>query len=266
MLHIAVPYKMMYDYRGDFMQQYFYSKRAQINDYIVLNDEQAHHVSHVLRMRENDVVRIVDKENTMFFAHLLFEGKKVIAHLDQKIEDHTRNAVRITLLQGMIKKEKWDYVLQKSAELGVDCIVPFTSSRTVVKAKEERMDKKLLRWNKILLEACEQCKRSTLVDLKEPCLLKDAARYKSELNIIAYEDAGATSEKLHRLLAKYPKISSVTIAIGSEGGFSKEEVSMLMEMGYHRVSLGARILRAETAALAAIHGTSFYYDMAGDKQ
>ena len=51
MLHIAVPYKMMYDYRGDFMQQYFYSKRAQINDYIVLNDEQAHHVSHVLRMR-----------------------------------------------------------------------------------------------------------------------------------------------------------------------------------------------------------------------
>lgn len=128
------------------------------------------------------------------------------------------------------------------------------------------MDKKLLRWNKILLEACEQCKRSTLVDLKEPCLLKDAARYKSELNIIAYEDADATSEKLHRLLAKYPKISSVTIAIGSEGGFSKEEVSMLMEMGYHRVSLGARILRAETAALAAIHGTSFYYDMAGDKQ
>lgn len=246
------------------MQQYFIEQHAEPAVRILMSDEQAHHISHVMRMKEQEQIRIVDPASSLYLAAVHYEGKQVYADILEPIVDMTRNRVKITLLQGMIKKEKWDFLLQKSAELGVDRIVPFTSSRSVVKAKEERLDKKMQRWNKILLEACEQCKRSTRVDLCEPCDLKQTINFAGDLNLIAYEDADACSEKLCDVLKQHPDVSHVTLAIGCEGGFSKEEVDMFVAQGWHRVSLGTRILRSETAAMAGINSISFFYEMAGE--
>ncbi|MEG2507005.1 MAG: 16S rRNA (uracil(1498)-N(3))-methyltransferase [Longicatena sp.] len=245
------------------MQQYFINTNFEKNAKIELNKEQAHHVAHVMRMKEGTRIRLANLIGQLFYASIGYEdgGKKVFAQVLEEIVDNTKTRVKITLLQGMIKGEKWDYLLQKSAELGVSQIVPFVSSRSVVKSKEEKIDKKMIRWNKILQEACEQCKRSTLVDLKEPVSFEELITYRSELNIIAYEDADTLSESLSRVLCAHHNITSVSIVVGCEGGFSKEEVAYLQGEGFLSVSLGARILRAETAALALTNSIVFYYDM-----
>lgn len=246
------------------MQQYFIEEETSVGQNVQLNKEQAHHITNVMRMREFERIRIVDTQEQMFFAKVQFKEKAVFAQIEETIEDRTRTNVTITLAQGLIKGEKWDYLLQKSAELGVSKLVPFTSSRCVVKTKDEKQDKKLARWNKILLEACEQCKRSTLVELVAPTTLSELSEHRSQLNLLAYEDADVSSERLCDILMSHRNITSVTIVIGCEGGFSKEEVVQLEQSGFLRVSLGARILRAETAALSLVNTTAFFYDMQGE--
>ena len=248
------------------MQQYFIDQTIKVQDEVLFNKEQAHHISHVMRMKENDVIRIADYKGHMFFAHLLFKNGDVSCIIDEEIQDCTKNLVSITLAQGLIKKEKWDFLLQKCGELGVDEIVPFTSSRTVVKTKDEKQDKKLQRWNKILLEACEQCKRSTLVNLHEPVpfskLVKKSEDY--DVKLIAYENAEVKSFHIKDVLKSYPNAKKVFVCVGCEGGFSEEEVVELEQHGFQRISLGGRILRAETAAMVVTHAISFYYEMLGD--
>lgn len=246
------------------MQQYFIEQPATLGDVIEMNKEQAHHIGHVMRMRAGDVIRIADSHAHLFYANVVFHGNTVLAQIQEPIEDHTRTRVSITLAQCLIKGEKWDYLLQKSAELGVERIYPFTSSRCVVKTKDDKLDKKMQRWNKILLEACEQCKRSTLVALQEPDKLQELIHIEADLKLIAYENADIHAQRLCDILPKYPDSKSIVVAVGCEGGFSPEEVTFLVEHGYHCVSLGSRILRAETAALSLINSISFYYDMVGD--
>lgn len=247
------------------MQQYFIDQKIQLQDEVEMNKEQSHHISNVMRMKENEIIRIADYDSHMFFAHVLFKNGKVFAHIDEEIEDHTKTIVPITLAQGMIKKEKWDFLLQKCAELGVAEIIPFISSRTVVKTKDEKQDKKMIRWNKILQEGCEQCKRSTLVKLHSPVqfssLIEKSKEY--DVKLIAYENANMKSHHIKDVLKLYPHAKNVFMVVGCEGGFSEEEVLHLEREGFVRVSLGGRILRAETAAMTLITMISFYYEMVG---
>lgn len=247
------------------MQQYFIQDRITNQTRVLMSQEQAHHISHVMRMHEAQQIRVVDVDGMLYLGSIHYQDAQVYAILQGMLQPCTHTNISITLLAGMIKKDKWDMLLQKSAELGVDTIVPFTSSRCVVKISQERMDKKLQRWQSILQEACEQSKRVTLVKLHEPCEMHRALHFTSDVNLIAYEDADAISEKLSAVLKRAPHAKSVTIAIGCEGGFSKAEVASFVEAGYHRISLGHQILRSETAAMACINSTSFFYEMAGEE-
>ena len=212
-------------------------------------------------MKDHAIVRIVDVAYTIFLASIQKVNKEVKATILEQIEDKTKLPIKVTLVQGLIKGEKWDFLLQKTSELGVHTIVPFSSKRSVVKTKKESIDKKLMRWNKISLEACEQCKRSTLVQIEEPISFSEITNYKSQLNIIAYEDADCESESLGKIMKQNPNITSITFVVGCEGGFDKEEVAYLEKHGFQRVSLGTRILRAETAAMYVVNAANFYYDM-----
>lgn len=247
------------------MQQYFLMKSIQINDVLEMDKEQSHHIANVMRMKPEEKIRIADGFGHVYLAHVMFKNKKVFAVVDEEIVDITLPNISITLAQGLIKKEKWDFLLQKCAELGVSRILPFVSSRCVVKAKEDRQDKKKERWNKILLEACEQCKRSTLVELEDTCSFSALKNEEADLKLIAYENADRVSYKLSDIVKQHPNAKSAVVVIGCEGGFSLEEVEELEHAGYQRVSLGSRILRAETAAMSMIDRIGFYYDeMAGE--
>ena len=231
-----------------------------------MTKEQTHHIRRV--MQQGDVIRVADNSGRVLLAEVEYHQEEAAARVVREVRDCSQTSVELILAQGMIKGEKWDYLLQKSAELGVAEIIPFVSSRCVVKIKDEKSEKKIVRWNKILCEACEQCKRSTLVRLQPPCTFSQLSQIDADLRLIAYEDADLKACNLaavFEVLRAHPSPKRVLMVVGSEGGFSADEVEALTATGFHRVSLGGRILRAETAAISLLNSIEFYYDMAGEK-
>lgn len=243
------------------MQQYFIEKEAKMNDLILMNENQSHHIKTVMRMKEDQLIRIVDVKQNVFLAEVKYQQANVYALLKETLIDDSSNKVKIILAQALIKKDKWDFLLQKCSELGVDEIIPFECKRCVVKSKDEKMSKKKQRWNTILMEACEQCKRSSIVELHDIVDFKALKDIQADLKIIAYEDASASSEHLKDVLKAHPNAKTICVVVGCEGGFELAEVEYLMEYGFKRVSLGNRILRAETAAMALVNTVSFYYEL-----
>ncbi len=243
------------------MQQYFIEQVAAINDVIEMNENQSHHMKTVMRMKEDSIIRIVDTNQKVYLAKVKYQDQKVFAVICEEIQDFSQNKVKLILAQALIKKDKWDFLLQKCSELGVDEIIPFECKRCVVKSKDEKINKKMQRWNTILMEASEQCKRSSIVKLHDVTHLKEISQIEADLKIVAYEDASASSEHLKDVLKMHPHVESVCMVVGCEGGFELEEVNYLLEHGFIRVSLGSRILRAETAAMSLVNTIGFYYEL-----
>lgn len=227
------------------MQQYFVEMPLTPGEVIELPEDKAHHAFNVLRMH-HETVRLVSGE-TGYFAEVYREGKRGMAKVLS--QDHACNELssQITLCMALIRREKFELVLQKATELGAARIVPFVSSRCVAKDRQERADKVMRRREAIILEAAEQCKRNRVPKLEEPVSIGDLKNFCSEVNLAAYEKAGQDASKLRDVLPA----SSVTVVIGPEGGFSESEVELLQNDGFTPVSLGNRILRAETAAYYA---------------
>lgn len=240
------------------MQQYFVNAMFE-NGHCALDKEQSHHILHVLRMKENDQICIVDKEGNVFLSTIHVHGKQVIAH---RIQSLTANVspISITLAMALIKKERFDFAIQKACELGVKRIQPFYSSRCVVKCKKEDELRKVERWNKIAMEACEQCRRSDLVEVLPPCSLHDLISMHADLKLCAYEHANHQGDAIKTILQKHDTAQSFLCVIGPEGGFQESEAADLINEGFICTSLGPRILRAETAAMSIVNTISVYYE------
>lgn len=243
------------------MQQYFVNTSIEENEKIYFDSEQSHHIKKVLRMKEGTVVRVVGTSNTVGLAEIGYDGQTCYGEVIEVLACDSESKVKMTLCMGLIKKDKWDFCIQKACECGATTIVPFVSSRSVVKVSEEKSDKKLLRWNKIALEACEQSKRSVATQVSEVVSFKELMSLDADLKIIAYEDADVLGANLAHVLKEHPTCSSMLIAIGPEGGFERTEIDYAVDHGFVCVSLGKRILRAETAAMSALTMVSYHYDM-----
>ncbi|MDD6366216.1 MAG: RsmE family RNA methyltransferase [Stecheria intestinalis] len=238
------------------MQQYFTEVPLEPGMEYVFPKAQAHHAGTVLRMN-HETIRLVH-DGIGYFADAYPKGKEFAARvlsIDPRINELP---FQVTLAQALIRREKMELILQKAAELGVTRIVPFESSRCVVHARSEKADRQKERWNSILQEASEQCKRNRIPELENICSFGQLSGYSSELNLAAYENAYGTSPFLLEVL----KPASITIVIGPEGGFSEEENAALNQMGFSSISLGSRILRAETAAISACALISGYLETA----
>lgn len=240
------------------MQQYFINQIGKLNSYIIFSKEQTHHIQKVMRMKEKETIKVVDVNGTPFLAYVSYVEQSVQGYCYQCLTKKEESP-EITLIQGMIKKDKWDFLLQKTCELGVNLIIPMIASRTIVKISSKDISK-LERYNKIAMEACEQCKRDNLTKVHDPISFNDIKKYKKELNIIAYEDADFHSQALKEVLKANANVKSILYVIGSEGGFSQDEVNLLKQEGFICVSLGERILRAETAAISVVDITRYEFD------
>ena len=211
-----------------------------------MTPEQSHHISTVLRMTDGKIVRLADISGFFFYGLIQINKSGVRVKVTQPIAEKRESKVNITLAVALIKGERWDWMLEKATECGVSKIVPFISSRCVVKDKPEAAQRKLVRYRKILSEAAEQSYRNIVPTITETVTLKQLIDHKSHTNFIAYE-----KENHSYLTDVRAEISSVTIIIGPEGGFSADEVEYLTNNDFISVSLGKRIFRAETAAIAA---------------
>lgn len=226
------------------MQEYFAIEKKD-NEFI-LSKQDLFHIEKVLRMKQGShiVVTYLEKKYDCIvsFSH----GVKI--NIASLLDTDNELTCKITLVYGLPKKDKFELVIQKGCELGVSSIVPFMAKRSIPVMDDKNTIKKLERWNLIAKEACEQSKRNNKVIIEEPVNLSDILKYKSELNLIAYEDLSCDGSKhLYELLENNP--SSITIVVGPEGGFDQKEVNFLVENGFISVSLGKRILRSETAPL-----------------
>jgi len=159
---------------------------------------------------------------------------------------------KITLYQALLKSDKMEYVIQKSVELGVSNIIPYKSKNVVVKVDEKDASKKTARWNKIALEAVKQCGRSDIVSVENVINFNQMKESLVEYDkvILAYENE---KESLKKVINSLEKKEKIAIIIGSEGGFDFDEVEQILtNKNAVSVSLGSRILRAETASLNLI--------------
>jgi len=235
------------------MPRLFIFQKLAVGDEIELSGEEAHHIIRVLRFRQGDVISISDGESE--------ESLGVISDLDVRntkikiriLEKNKSKEVKpfITLLQGLPKGEKLDLVIQKSTEIGVSKVIPVITERTVANIDQSKVESRMKRWNKIALEAAKQSMRIDIPQIGNLTTFDDSLREidKHQLSIIPWEQEKEFSLKT---ILKDMKghITKVAIFIGPEGGFSPDEVKRAKEYGAVSVSLGPRILRTETAAIA----------------
>lgn len=225
-----------------------------------ISGEDARHIALSLRMREGERVTVCDAQGTDYQCVIRRVQPELITFaVTESAPSAGEPSVDVTLYQAMPKGDKLEYIIQKAVELGVGRIVPVLSRRCVSRPDEKSMAKKLTRYNKIALEAAKQCGRGRVPQV-EPMLDFGAALErigKSSLGIFFYENA---ENSLRETLSKKLQ-NEVSILIGSEGGFEPGEAEAAVERGLLPLSLGSRILRCETAPLAAI--TAILYE-AGD--
>ena len=231
------------------MQQYFVKETLDLNQVVALDTQQSFHIAKVMRMKEDDVIVVVDGAKTAYEATLRKVGNICTAEMTARLERDNEMNTQVTVVMALIKKDKWDFFLMKATELGAARIVPFKAKRSVVKSDDEKLEKKKQRWMRIVEEAAEQSRRQCVPEVSDPMTLKQLKNVLSEVNLIAYEKDSGSGKLLREALKSS---QSVTIVIGPEGGFDPSEVDELMEMGFECVSLGKRILRAETAACYAL--------------
>jgi 16S rRNA (uracil1498-N3)-methyltransferase len=206
------------------------------------------HISRVLRLRDGDALTLFDGRGGEYTARITgFRKNAVQVDVQEHRAIERESALDLTLVQGVSRGERMDWVMQKATELGVRRIVPVLTERTVVRLDDRQGEKKLQHWRAIVIAACEQCGRNRVPEVSAPLGL-----YETLLTL----DAAATrvllspSGKLR--VRDLPRPVKVTLLIGPEGGLADNEEYAAVTAGFQQVQLGPRILRTETAALAAL--------------
>lgn len=225
------------------------------DDQIVFLPEQARQITAVLRLKPGERVIVLDNSGWEFEAELARLNRKgATAVVLEKRPSINEPALQLTLYQSILKRDNFEWALQKGTELGVARFVPLISERTVA-----RLPKKFGRWQRILTEAAEQSRRGRIPDLAEPVKFEKAVTHlpPGETAVIPWAEARATT--LADVLTS--EVTAVALFIGPEGGFTPQEIALAQQHGVTAVTLGKRTLRSETAALAA---TAVIMQLAGE--
>jgi len=216
-----------------------------------LPEEAAHHVATVLRMKTGEALVLFNGRGGSYRALITrMEKRGVEINIGEHQADDSESPLSITLVQAVMRGQHMDYALQKAVELGVQSIVPLLCLHGNVKLDQEQQPRRHEHWRKIIISACEQCGRNRLPILSMPQRFADwMGADRSELKLILHPRNGK------RLASLKFTGTTLTLLAGPEGGFSDEEVAGAERHGYQSVTLGPRVLRAESAALVAISAT-----------
>lgn len=233
------------------------------HDTLIVTGEDAKHMLQVLRFKPGDVFLAFDGTGLEYEAEVASIGKSsVTGQVIRTYKPGTEPDKRVVLFQGLPKTDKMDWIVQKSVELGVGVIVPMSTQYSVVRMNEKGLDGKLERWNRIAREACKQSGRVIVPEVKAPMAYPDALKWWSgkveetsegaAITVYCYENEGKKCLKDLFKCYNIDHVRSAGIFIGPEGGFSEEEARLAQEHRFSPVSLGKRILRTETAAIAVL--------------
>jgi 16S rRNA (uracil1498-N3)-methyltransferase len=216
---------------------------------LVLEGSAANHIARVLRLRSGDPLTVFDGSGGEFGARIeeLRKEAVVVAVQEHRALDR-ESPLPLTLAQGMSRGERMDWVIQKATELGTSRIVPVFTKRSVVRLDEKQAERKLQHWRAIAVAACEQCGRNRIPELATPVDFFD---------VLAADTSGSTRIVLSpagelRIDDLKEVAAGITVLIGPEGGLEDAEREAAIAAGFKPVRLGPRVLRTETAAIAAL--------------
>jgi len=230
------------------MHRIFLQELSLLKQPVVIRDEKAHYLFSVLRCKTGERLIVTDEKGCSYTAQILSASKKEVAiEITGDYILNTESNLNIILVQGLLKGEKMDIVIQKTTELGVSAIIPVITERSQL-----RETRKHPRWKKIAEEASRQSGRTKIPEILEICSFRDVFDIPALISgkgIIFWEQGG---EKLPAITIRLSHTDKIFLLIGPEGGFSEEEVLLASEKGFFTATLGSRILRAETASIAAV--------------
>lgn len=234
------------------MRRLFY--KGTLAEKINITGQDAHHLMHVMRAKAGQQVTVVDDEGSVALMEMTaFTAESVELTLKERLEGNTESPLELTLVQCLLKSDKMDWIVQKAVELGTNKIQPLASRNCVAQYDGKKAKQRQERWQKIADEAAKQCGRTKLLQV-EPIMgikefLSESGFGEDSPLYFCYENE---EQKTIKEALTNSQVSKATVIIGPEGGFTLEEAQAIEEAGGKSVTLGPRILRAETAAIAAM--------------
>ena len=208
----------------------------------------ADHLTRVLRLSDGAAITVFNGDGHDYGATLRTRGRAAALDIATPGPALAESPLALTLVQSVARGEKMDLILQKATELGAARIVPVVSERTEVRLDEDRADKRRVHWQRVVESACEQCGRARVPTVDPATSLAryaEAAMREPGVKLVLHPEGG-------RRVGELPPAAAITIAVGPEGGYSERDLSMFAIAGFERLALGPRVLRTETAGIAAI--------------
>lgn len=221
-----------------------------LNTTVCLEDQAAQHVAKVLRLKIGDKLHLFNGEGGAWLSEIIAIQKKfVTAQTLGFLDENNESPLYVALGQGICRGEKMDFIIQKATELGLTEFTPILIERTQFNLNGERLQKKIIHWQRVAISACEQCGRNKIPIIHQPTTLQNwLENQSSELNLILHPHT--TQNDFSALKPK-----SVSVLVGSEGGFNEQEVATALQKKFIALKLGPRILRTETAPIAILSVT-----------
>ncbi len=231
------------------MQRYF-----SIDKNLTLTNKDIHHIINVMRMKKNDKIEIVYDEKVYLCLITDISKNDVKYKIEKEITSSSELTKKVTIVIPLVSENKIDLILQKCTELGAYEFIIYDSQRSKVKVND-KIDKKISRWNLIVKEACEQSFRNYLPKVYKIKDLTEITKNNSELKLVA--STKKCEKNLKNILQNSTNCDSIVIVVGPEGGLTDYEEDYLVNIGYNRVTFGDAILRLETAPIFALSAIKY---------
>ena len=232
------------------VSRFFQEGEIQVGEVIALTQANHRHAVQVLRLKLGDSLILFNGKSGEYSAKVSATDKRNSQVVVEEYDPVDReSSLAITLILANIKPDKMDYAIQKAVELGVTTIQPMYTKRSVIKLKSNRLEKKILHWQGVMIAACEQSGRTAIPEIKEPCDFEEIfSKFAGTTQISMLP---GSSNKIQELELG-ENSNEVSLIIGPEGGFSDDEEQIMQSNKVQSVNFGKRILRAETAVVAGI--------------
>ena len=217
-----------------------------MEDELSLSNDTSNYLINVLRKKNGDQIRLFNGKGYSCLAEIILKNKKSSIRILENKSFVSPSGIKILLGQCLLKPEPFSLSIQKSTELGVGSITPLRSKRTVVRINERSQSVRLSRWKKIAINACEQCGEDWLPEISNIQILENwCTQVKAETKIVLYP-------KAQQALSQISFGKSLAIAVGPEGDFTPQEIDLCEENGFIPVTIGTRVLRAESAVISSL--------------
>lgn len=235
------------------MRIFYIESPAALRSKVLIKDAEAHHIKNVLRLKPGDPLKLFDGSGGEYEAVIrAMDADAVEVEVQAKLKPDMHQIPRIMVAQAFLKEKKMDDLVRKLSELGIFGWYPFFCRRSIPRPDQNRLDGRTRRWKRIAIEAMKQCRRRTLLEIHEVCSLEDVLQQSRNVDLkIVFWENEAIPLGVDGGSGNHTRPKSIMIMLGPEGGFTDPEIQQIRQGGFTTAGLGPRILRAETATLAA---------------